>query len=310
MYMYHSDNYRSYSLEEIQSASTDESNALVAGVYYPRETLDHDDLSEENLPSRRNATKWTPCIEEIYGFTSTFLFSIEVHTTVAYGHRSITLECPQAILAMCLQCIVSSIVQAFMVGILFAKLTRPKARTHTVLFTRNAVVNQRDEQLCLSFRVGDVRKSRIVNLKAAAYLVTKCDDEIENNMFEQIKLNVVIDGCDSIFFLWPVSVVHTIDEDSPLYGLSAADFLCGNFEIFVVVEGTIESTGQPIQARSSYTEKEIMWGHRFVSMVEMDETDKFYVVDYSKISETEHVDTPLCSAQELKLFKSTTFLNE
>ncbi|XP_047033805.1 G protein-activated inward rectifier potassium channel 4-like [Helicoverpa zea] len=271
---------------------------LFFGFIYWLIALTHGDLTEDHLPPYQNETDWTPCVKNIYGFTSTFLFSIEVHTTVAYGKRAITLECPQTITAMCLQCMVCSIFQAFMVGILFAKLTRPKGRTQTILYSRQAVITLRDGQLCMIFRVGDMRKSRILNIKASVFVLKLGDDYDEN--YEQTELEVEINGCESTFFLWPVSVIHVIDEKSPLYSISAADLLVGKFEILAVFEGVIESTGQLVQARTSYTEHDILWGHRFKEMVHSDRTKKTYNVDFSKLCETERIDTPLCSASEFK----------
>ena len=54
-----------------------------------------------------------------------------------------------------------------------------------------------------------------------------------------------------IFFVWPLEVIHKIDEDSPLYNISAADLVKEKFEIIVLMEGTIESTSMAFQARSS-----------------------------------------------------------
>lgn len=48
--------------------------------------------------------------------------------------------------------------QAFMVGIVFAKMARPKQRSQTLIFSRYAVICQRDGKLCFMFRVGDMRK--------------------------------------------------------------------------------------------------------------------------------------------------------
>ncbi|XP_034834265.2 G protein-activated inward rectifier potassium channel 3-like isoform X2 [Maniola hyperantus] len=258
----------------------------------------HDDFSENHLPPNQNVSGFVPCINNIYGFTSAFLFSIEVHTTVAYGRRAITLECPETITAMCLQCIVSSIFQAIMVGILFAKLTRPRGRTQTILFSRHAVINVRNDKFCLIFRVGDMRKSRILNIEPKAYIIRYAADDSEEHNLEQAELKLEIDECESIFFLWPVTAVHVIDEKSPLYRLSAADLLCCKLEILVVFEGMIESTGQPVQARSSFTEYDILWGHRFVSMVSFNFDKCAYDVDFSKLSEIQQVDTPLCSPCE------------
>lgn len=73
------------------------------------------------------------------------------------------------------------------------------------------------------------------------------------------------DGQDSILFIWPLNVVHTIDDRSPLYQMSAEDLLHKErFEIVVMLEGSTESTAMTTQARSSYIPSEILWGHRYV----------------------------------------------
>ena len=66
-----------------------------------------------------------------------------------------------------------------------------------------------------------------------------------------------------IFFIWPMTIVHKITPESPLYNISASDLLKEKFEIVVILEGTIESTSMTTQARSSYLPSEILWGHRF-----------------------------------------------
>lgn len=267
----------------------------------------HEDLEEDHMPPFKNTTNWIPCVEEIYGFTSMFLFSIEIHTTIGYGTRSITLECPEAIFTMCIQGILGTIMQSFMVGLVFAKLTRPKCRRQTLLFTNNAVINKRDDNLCLIFRVGDVRKSRIIGVSIHAFLIrfqTKPGEIIKN---EQIKLDLMTDTCEDIIFARPVSVIHRIDNNSPFYYSTAADMMSSRFEIVVVLEGTIESTGQAVQARSSYTAKEILWGHRFQPMVSYRYDRLGFEIDFSKFNETIRVDTPLFSAQILSLYSGGNF---
>ncbi|CAG9786099.1 unnamed protein product [Diatraea saccharalis] len=264
----------------------------------------HGDLEPDHLPNMQESTNWKPCVFNIYDFTSCFLFSIETQHTIGYGSRTTTEECPEAIFIMCLQSIVGVMIQAFMVGIVFAKMTRPKHRTQTLLFSRYAVICQRDGELCLMFRVGDLRKSHIIGASVRAQLIrsrTTKEGEVLSHYQTELELNA--DGCDSnLFFIWPITMVHKINADSPFYGVSAADILQERFEIVVILEGTIESTGQTTQARSSYTTSEIMWGHRFVPLVTYNRERQGYEVDYSKFEETTQVDTPLCSAKELDEF--------
>lgn len=249
-------------------------------------------------------SNWVPCVFNIYSFTSCFLFSIETQHTIGYGVRTTTEECPEAIFIMCFQSIYGVMVQAFMVGIVFAKMTRPKQRTQTLLFSKQAVVCQRDGHLVLMFRVGDIRKSHIIGASVRAQLIKSYQTkEGEVNPQYVTELSVGTDGCDSdLFFIWPMIVAHRIDESSPFYNMSATDMLQEKFEIVVILEGTVESTGQTTQARSSYLNMEILWGHRFLPVVSYNTDRQGYDIDYSRFNETMSVDTPLCSAHELAEF--------
>lgn len=244
---------------------------------------------------------WTPCVYNIHSFTSCFLFSIETQHTIGYGVRTTTEECPEAIFVMCFQSIYGVMMQAFMVGIVFAKMTRPKQRTQTLLFSKHAVVCQRDGALVLMFRVGDMRKSHIIGASVRAQIIkARHTKEGEINPQHITELNIGIDDSNAdLFFIWPMIVTHRIDEESPFFGMSASDMLQERFEIVVILEGTVESTGQTTQARSSYLNMEILWGHRFTAVVNYNADRQGYDIDYSKFNETIPVDTPLCSAREL-----------
>ena len=50
------------------------------------------------------------------------------------------------------QSIVGVMIQACMVGIIFSKMSRPKKRAATLMFSRNAVVCRRDGTNCILFR--------------------------------------------------------------------------------------------------------------------------------------------------------------
>lgn len=53
------------------------------------------------------------------------------------------------------------------------------------------------------------------------------------------------------------------------------------------------------QARSSYLPSEILWGHRFQSLITFKKDSGEYEVDYALFNNTIEVDTPLCSAKKL-----------
>ena len=65
----------------------------------------------------------------------------------------------------------------------------------------------------------------------------------------------------------PAVVSHDIDASSPLYGLSQADLLRGDFEVLVILEGVDPATSHMVQARAAYTAADIEFGRTFAGIV-------------------------------------------
>ena len=125
---------------------------------------------------------------------------------------------------MCLQSITGVMIQCFMVGFVFAKLSRPQKRSQTLMFSRHAVTCTRDGKLCLMFRVGDLRdKSHIIGAKISAQVIRrKITDEGEVIPYYHIHLPVRFDDSgDDLFLIWPAIIIHEIDQDSPFYLVSS-----------------------------------------------------------------------------------------
>ncbi|KAK2518254.1 Kcnj9 [Columba guinea] len=242
---------------------------------------------------------WTPCVNNLNGFVSAFLFSIETETTIGYGHRVITDKCPEGIVLLLLQAILGSMVNAFMVGCMFVKISQPNKRAETLVFSSHAVVSLRDDRLCLMFRVGDLRDSHIVEASIRAKLIkSKQTQEGEFIPLDQTDLSVGFEtGDDRLFLVSPLIISHEIDERSPFWDVSRHQLEKDDFEIVVILEGMVEATGMTCQARSSYLADEVLWGHRFTPLLSLEEG--FYEVDYGGFHHTVPVPTPACSARQL-----------
>merc|ERR1712110_1360349 len=109
-----------------------------------------------------NSTETCPCILEVHDFSSCFLFSLETQHTIGYGTRQTTTECPDAMIVMSLQSVLGCLIQAFMVGLVFSKLSRPRNRSKTIIFSNHAVINMRNRKLCLVIRIGDLREDNFI----------------------------------------------------------------------------------------------------------------------------------------------------
>lgn len=256
-----------------------------------------------------NDRNYTCCFHEVDGFSASFLFSLETQHTIGYGSRQTTTQCHEAIFAMSVQSIVGTLIQAFMVGLIFAKISNPRPRTKTVVFSRNAVIYEDEEEkkLCLAFRIGDLRDDNfILGTQISAKLVRKKVTAQGAIYPEMIALDLEPDTSDEpcIFFVWPLEVVHTIDEESPLYNMSQEDLANEKFEIIVLIEGNIETTSMTFQARSSYLPSEVLWGRKLEPVTLFNKERGQFQVNFSIFHATYEVETPSCSSSQLEEYYS------
>ncbi|XP_072501641.1 inward rectifier potassium channel 16 [Notamacropus eugenii] len=259
---------------------------LIFGLIFWVIALHHGDLV--------NDPNVTPCVDNVHTFTGAFLFSLETQTTIGYGSRCVTEECSVAVLVVILQSILSCIINTFIIGAALAKMATARKRAQTIRFSYFALIGMRDGKLCLMWRIGDFRPNHVVEGTVRAQLLRYVEDN-ERRMtmgFKDLKL-----VNDQIILVTPVTIVHEIDHESPLYALDRKAIAKDNFEILVTFTYTGDSTGTSHQSRSSYVPREILWGHRFNDVLEVKK--KYYKVNCLQFEGSVEVYAPFCSAKQL-----------
>lgn len=228
------------------------------------------------------------CVQNTYDFPSSLLFSVETQVTIGYGFKFIRSECGFAILLVMVQSLVGLLIDSFMLGLVFAKLSRPGSRRKTIFFSNRAVINERDGKRVLEFRIADIRRSQLVEGHVRMQLYWNKKREDGTSTMKQYDLNVGYDtGHDRLFLLCPVTVAHVIDESSPLASLTEENHLAQDLEIVVILEAIVEATGLTAQALWSYTQQEIHFNYEFVPMVYRQTTGKEkWEVDFALLSHT------------------------
>ncbi|XP_018424683.1 PREDICTED: G protein-activated inward rectifier potassium channel 4-like [Nanorana parkeri] len=269
------------------------------GVIYFIDALLRDDVNHIGDP------EWKPCIDNVDTFLSALLFSVESQRTIGYGTRMVTAYCPEGVILLMAQSILGSMIDALMVGCMFVKISRPKKRAETLIFSKKCVVSHRDEKLCLMFRIGDLRNSHMVDAKIRAKLIkSRQTKEGEFIPLEQSEINLGYDtGEDRLFLVEPQIICHNINDHSPFWEMSAESLKREQFEIIVILEGIVEATGMTCQAKTSYTEDEILWGHRFEPCMTLEKGA--FRVDYSHFEKTFDVQTPWGSAKDMHDLKES-----
>lgn len=236
----------------------------------------------------------------MHTLTGAFLFSLESQTTIGYGFRYISEECPLAIVLLITQLVLTTILEIFITGTFLAKIARPKKRAETIKFSQNAVVAQRDGKTCLMVRVANMRKSLLIGCQVTGKLLqTHLTKEGESVRLNQLNVDFQVDtSSDSPFLILPLTFYHVVDEASPLRdeSLRSGD---GDFELVVILSGTVESTSATCQVRTSYLPEEILWGYEFTPAISLSASGK-YVADFSLFDRVVKVAAPRCHHEAVR----------
>lgn len=164
------------------------------------------------------------------------------------------------------------------------------------------------------FRVGDLRASQLLECHIQAEMFyTRETNEGELPYFhERLSIGNGISEGEEIYYTFmiiPNTIAHVIDKNSPLYGMSSPDMLKANVEIVIVLEGVIESTGMTMQARTSYTAHELVWGCNFTALPRHDDLvfKGQLMVDFCHFNKLQPVrNMPVCSARDYERLRRET----
>jgi inward rectifier potassium channel len=215
-------------------------------------------------------------------FSRAFFFSIQTFATIGYGQIA-----PNGIaanLVVTVEALVGLMYQALATGLLFARFARPTA---SVLFSRNAIVGPYNTGRGLMFRIVNTRRNEIIQLEAQVLFSAIEPDGRGGHVRRYTPLP--LERNKVTFFPLSWTIVHPIDEASPLAGRTPVALEEAQAEILVLLTGIDETAEQTVHARSSYRADEIVWNARFQSMFFKSASRSRVAVDISRVHEIEHL---------------------
>jgi inward rectifier potassium channel len=211
-------------------------------------------------------------------FGRAFFFSVHTLTTVGYGDLY-PLGLAANIVASA-EAAVGLMGFAVATGLLFARFSRPNAQ---LVFSNRMVVAPYRDGYSLQFRMANRRNNVLTDVLVDMMLMT-----VEQDAEGQLRRNFVELKLErrKIFFLaltW--TVVHPIDESSPLRGMKKADLERLQAEVLILIRGYDDSFTQVVNTRYSYRWEEVEWSARFAPAFEVSSAGHL-VLDLDRISET------------------------
>jgi len=218
------------------------------------------------------------------GFAGAFFFSVETLATVGYGDMH-----PQTVyghsVAM-VEIFVGLMSLALITGLMFARFSRPRARFR---FARSLVVRPLDGSTTLMIRAANLRQNVIQDATAHLYMTR---DEVTR---EGYRIRRVIDlpltRSQHPMFVLGWTVMHAIDESSPLYGETPESLQESDPSFVLSMSGNDQSTGQTLTARAEYSHRDIRWNATFRDVLER-APDGTLHLDYAKFDAIDPLSTP------------------
>jgi inward rectifier potassium channel len=216
-------------------------------------------------------------------FSDAFFFSVQTLASIGYG--AIHPKTFYANSIVTIEAIASLLLIAVVTGLAFARFSQPMAR---VLFSQSIIITAHNRQPTLMFRVANERHNFILEATAQMYLIL---DEVtaEGDFIRRIhELKLLRQRTPSLILTW--TIMHSIDPDSPLYGLTASDLAKRHANISVLIGGVDETVAYTITARHVYITEEILFDYRFEDIIHNSENgDRFF--DYSRFHQVKQTET-------------------
>jgi len=213
---------------------------------------------------------------ELENFAEAFFFSTQTFTTVGYGRISPTGFTTSAIAAV--EALFGLLSFAIATGLFYGRFSRPRAY---VRFSHHALIAPYKEITALMMRVAPFKNARLTDAEVSVILGMAVEENGKTvNKFFPLELEYK--KVNALNLSW--TIVHPINEDSPLYRFSSTDFAESNGEIIVLFKAFDDMFSNTVVARSSYTFNEVVVGAKFEPMYHRDEAASRTVLNLDKLN--------------------------
>jgi inward rectifier potassium channel len=211
-------------------------------------------------------------------FCYDFFFSVQTFSSVGYGAIA-----PRDLIGGFIssaEALFGLLCFALVTGLLFARFSRPSAR---ILFSSMAIVSPYQDKTALMFRVINQRANVMVDMSADAIMSWV---ETVNGKVMRRFARLTLERPSIYFFPLPWTIVHPIDETSPLWGLDSDALAAKQAEVMILIRGYDDTFSQTVHTRNSYRFDEITFGRKFTPIFHVDDVGTV-MVNVDLIDQTE-----------------------
>jgi inward rectifier potassium channel len=211
-------------------------------------------------------------------FKEVYFFSTETFTTVGYGRVNPIGDGANFVAAI--ESMNGFLSFALATGLIFGRFSRPRA---FLAFSEYALVSPFKDGTALMFRFAPYKDNHTLTDVEIRVNIGLQVQENGNAIYKYYNLGLERSKVESLPMNW--TVVHPIDEKSPLQGFSFEDMKAADVELYVLIRGFDDVYSNVVQRRTSYTYQEIRFNGKFVPMYRESEDGKTTILELHKLHE-------------------------
>lgn len=200
-----------------------------------------------------------------------FFFSVETLGTVGYGNMAPATHLGHFIAAI--EILLGLFFSATMTGLIFARFARPRT---SFVFSRIAVIGQRENRSVLMLRVASTRLRPIADVSAQLSWLEKVTLTDGRHYRQLVELPLVRSHNPSMAFAW--TLVHEIEDGSPMMERLRGE---GEFRLTVTVSGIDTLLASQALGGQTYGREDVLIDHEFDDM--MDDSTELLEFDLTKL---------------------------
>ena len=212
-----------------------------------------------------------------------FFFSAQTITTVGYGGIA-----PQGLTANIIasfEAMIGLLGFSFITGLLYGRFSKPRA---AIQFSKHLIVRDFKEHRAIMFRLMNSRKNMMIEPQITVTLaITELDKKTKNYRRNFYRLELEREKIMYLPTMW--TVVHELDERSPLSKYSNKELQDLDAELFILLQNHDEAFSQKLFKIYSYKFHQLKVDMQFETSFVFDQ-DGYVILDHEKLDELHPVD--------------------
>ncbi|MBL6445614.1 potassium transporter [Fulvivirga sp. 29W222] len=213
-------------------------------------------------------------------FLEAYYFSFQTFTTVGYG--GVHPIGHWANIVASFEAVVGWMCFAIITGMLYGRFSKPSAR---LMYSKKALIAPYKDGLnSLQFRIANMRNSNLMEMEATVMLVTVERHKDGKSILKRSYINLDLERNSILYFPLNWTVVHVIDEKSPLANKTKEEMEAMDAEILIMIKGFDDTFSQVVHSRYSYKCDEVFWGGKFASVYETQPSGDT-LMDFTKMND-------------------------